>query len=310
FEILYEPVLLAEADYDRTIFDASFVNPFEEDAERLATAWRSIREKFERESPNRRVDALAEALAQAGVQVDGGEADEILARVAGFVGEEAASAAPRPEAPYTSPTPQAWPQPVSDPIKMPASPALNAGRRGAAVAGQSEPVQDRLFNALAKAFAKVTSTPWQFRHEFIGQTVVQTPDHAAIYSGDPSTLKDFLLDTSIPAEETERRFAVVEALADDVVLHQFGMLDGYRSSVQEGSRTLLEEVDPEVVENTVRQGGAVYRWFAPLRKARVFDLLVARRRELQGEDWSVSERRIFRPAFIRSYLARVATGHH
>ncbi|HET6568254.1 MAG TPA: FHA domain-containing protein, partial [Rhodothermales bacterium] len=47
FEILYEPVLLAEADYDRTIFDASFVNPFEEDAERLATAWRSIREKFE-----------------------------------------------------------------------------------------------------------------------------------------------------------------------------------------------------------------------------------------------------------------------
>ena len=29
--------------------------------------------------------------------------------------------------------------------------------------------------------------------------------------------------------------------------------------------------------------------------------------ELQGEDWSVAERRIFRPAFNKAYLARMTS---
>ncbi len=332
FQILFYPEAPAERDYDRTVFAASFVNPFEEPAGKLAEVLGSLRRVYATEAGSHRADALRDALSAA--MIGGGdEPDAIVAALLGG-GEQAAPPFPgphRPEPAAWAPEPPRWePEPprwepapeAGDPFGrtspgvspfVPSSdappdpffapPAPPAYAPSPAPGGTAGPA-DRLLDVLVETASKLTSIPWQFRREFIGQTVVQSDDAAFLFEKTPAELKAFLLDPQVGAGEAERRAAAIEAATEAAVVHQLAMLDGYKASVQDGAKRLLEEVDPEPVEREVEASSPMYR-LPQLRSAAVVERLKETHRELSGEDWSVAERRAFRPAFIKAYLARM-----
>ena len=166
------------------------------------------------------------------------------------------------------------------------------------------PDADRLLDVLVEAVSKLVAIPWRFRHEFIGQTIVQSDDSAFLYEKAPPELKAYLTDARVGPQEREARLGALAESADAVVVHQLAMLDGYKASVQQGAKRLLDAVDPAPVEEEVEASSPMYK-VPQLRAAAVLERVKETHRELGGEDWSVAERRAFRPAFIKAYLARM-----
>jgi hypothetical protein len=116
------------------------------------------------------------------------------------------------------------------------------------------------------------------------------------------------MDETLTEEEMVRRLALIEEGGDDVVLHQLAMLDGYKAVVQQGMHMMLREIDPVVAIERLSDESAFYRAFPRLARLVASWQLEEKFRELRGEDWSVTERRAYRPSFIRAYLARMSGG--
>ncbi|MEM1043047.1 MAG: FHA domain-containing protein [Bacteroidota bacterium] len=358
FEVTFYPQAAPEPRDDRTVFAASFANPFDEVAEKLAASLGAMRRVWEAEGGAHRAEALREALGAA-VIGGGDEPDAVVAALLGggvVHGEAAApeeawspAASPAPDQPSPDepganepmpfadepPASQAGSHPLAvtqvEPLMPPAipppdtpppgiPPSVGPVRaeplRGAELPREAPPVRhaapemsgldgqaDRVLDALLEVVSKLVSIPWQFRHEFIGQTIVQTDETAFLYETPPEELKALLLDTRDPAE-AERRIGVLVDAADAVAVHQLAMLDGYKASVQDGAGRLLGQVDPTPLEEEIEASSPVYK-VPQLRSVAVLDRLKELHQELGGEDWSVAERRAFRPAFIKAYLARM-----
>ena len=289
FEIRFYPEAASEPELDRTVFAVGFVNPFEEPAERLAAVLGDLRRVYAAEAGPPRADALRDALS--GAMIGGG--DEPGAIVAGLLaGDDGRTAA----------EPPAYAPPAYAPPESPSAPGFRPPSGLGQVASDSR--VDRLLDVLVRAVSKLVAIPWQFRHEFIGQTVAQAEDVAFLYDKTPAELKDFLLDPRAGAGELARRLGAIEEATEAVAVHQLAMLDGYKASVQDGAKRLLDEVDPGPVEQEVEASSPMYK-LPKLRAAAVVERLKETHRELSGEDWSVAERRAFRPAFIKAYLARM-----
>lgn len=375
FQLRFFPEAAPEPEQDRTVFAASFVNPFAEPAEQLATVLGDLRRVFATESGPHRTSALREALDEAmlgGGDEPGSIVAEALGGSAGASAggafappvsapppyqppppayeppvlppfDQAPPAAPYapsepppplpafdpppyapptppptgfppaglppaglpPEAPpaYQPPAPPAY-EPASPPAYSPPPPPAYTPPMSAPAASAPDGRVDRLVGALAAAVSKLVAIPWQFRREFIGQTMVQAKDEAFLFEKSPSELKDFLLDSRADAGELERRLQAIDDATEAAVVHQLAMLDGYKASVQDGAQRLLDEVNPDPVEAEVEASNPMYK-VPQLRAAAVVERLKETHRELSGEDWSVAERRAFRPAFIKAYLARM-----
>jgi predicted component of type VI protein secretion system len=346
FEIDFQAVAAPDPEGERTVFAATFSNPFEEPAEKLAEVLGSLRRLYASESGPHRADALRDAL-DAAMIGGGDEPGAIVARLLG--GGEALGAPPSPPAaqpspaqpppgpppaeppkqgaadpfaqtsaapfapfgappsldapgPPPSPPPQFAPPPQSPPPQPPTpTPPAPRPAGGAAPMG---PDADRLLDVLVEAVSKLVAIPWRFRHEFIGQTIVQSDDSAFLYEKAPPELKAYLTDARVGPQEREARLGALAESADAVVVHQLAMLDGYKASVQQGAKRLLDAVDPAPVEEEVEASSPMYK-VPQLRAAAVLERVKETHRELGGEDWSVAERRAFRPAFIKAYLARM-----
>lgn len=291
-------------DLERTVFAADFANPFAEAAERLAEALGEIRRRFAREAEAYRAEALLEALSEAALG-GGDEAGVLIARALGQ--EDGAATA------LEAPPPAATPPPATSPPATPppaAPPAFAAPEASAAPAPTGPAIQaadeqvDRLLEVALRVAARLVGIPWQFRHEFIGQTMVQTEALAALHEQGPGELRRYFLDPGTDPEELGRRATALEEAAEAVVIHQLAMLDGYRASAQEGARKILEELDPALAGEAAAAGGFLGK--LPLfREAAALAKLAETHGELGAEDWSVAERRAFRPAFIKAYLARM-----
>lgn len=292
FEIRLEPVLVPAASHDATVFDMNFVNPFADDVAQLAEALKNIRDSYVLEAPTRREDALQEALQDVFAE-DAAVASDV-------VGQFLAPSLPRKEsAPAKTP-----PSAIDEPSRAmkPAPPAY------AAVDRNVPPDRfEAVFGVLLHVAARLVNIPWQFRHEFIGQTIMQSAESGAIYSGDADALKEYVLDVRVSEDEAARRLDLLSQAAEDVAMHQVAMLDGYRAGAQEGTHRLLDEIDPAGAEAEARQEGGLNRILAFRASEDALDRLKLKLEELQAEDWSVAERRIFRPAFIKAYLARMTS---
>ncbi|MDP2363124.1 MAG: FHA domain-containing protein, partial [Ignavibacteria bacterium] len=82
-----------------------------------------------------------------------------------------------------------------------------------------------------------------FRQEFFGVTIYHT-----IPTGSLKEIKDFLFNQEIPAEEQRKRINLIKEETQKLLSHQIGLLEGYRTSVTEGSQSLLQSLDPEIIE--------------------------------------------------------------
>ncbi|HLA63666.1 MAG TPA: hypothetical protein VK610_04520 [Rhodothermales bacterium] len=260
------------AGVDQTVFGGDFLNPFLDDAAVLAATLRSMAKTYDAEPTARRDDALIDAVRTAGQQANafGSPVLRLMGTAFG-----AASGAPDPA--------------------LPAAPA-------APVATASASATDRVVDAMARALARALAIPQRFRHEFIGQTIVQGPDASPLYGGDAQALRQHLLQAGLDPEESERRARNLQEAADTLALHHVALLEGYRASVREGAARLLEAVDPTA--EPPQPGGFFSKVFPAFRRLHAADEAARRWRGLREEDWAVAERRVFRPAFIKAYLQR------
>ena len=304
FEITFDVVAEmqerpAVPDYDRTVFDASFQNPFEEDVQLLGAALRSMRKNYDQALPVRRDDALQEAIQSVMEGEDRHEAYQLVGEMLGGPGTIPQSSPP----PTFSPSPPE-PSPVNPPSAPPRPAPPTEPSHAAIPLDADAPRLHRVLDTVLNVAAKLVSGPWQFRHEFIGQTIARPGNTDFIYQGNPDMLKRHLLDPAIPEEEADERLALLEKALDDIAVHEVAMLDGYRAAALEGAQRLLDQIDPETIESEVEKEGMQYKIDA-LAKAETLKRLKAHLHELRNEDWSSGERRIYRPAFIKAYLARM-----
>lgn len=280
---------------DETVFAADFSNPFADPAEHLLEALNEITEAYDQEPPQRRDDALEDAFHRADAEVQNREAIE---HVLALLELSPADDSPPSESPVS---PQDGP-PSADP-QSPPSPESNSPSRPRVEAETD--VMDEVLDTLLEAFSRIVEIPWQFRHEFIGQTIMQSAETKFLYEGDAATMKEHLLEPSLSQEERQKRLAHVEDAAESLAVHQVAMLNGYKASVMKGAEELLEQLNPDAHQAEVAEENTVYEYFPLLASPAVLERLRAEWHNLKRSDWSVAEQRTFRPAFIKAYLARM-----
>ncbi len=277
---------------DETVFAADFSNPFADPAQNLTEALANLTEAYDEEAPQRREDALKDAFRRTDAELDDAEAIRRIFDVLGLNPSEKASP--------SSPPPDSSKDTVSDT----ASTQDGAPPSGPSVHADDE-VTDEVLDTLLESLSRIIEIPWQFRHEFIGQTIMQSAETEFLYQDDADTIKSHLLDPSISQDERRKRLDHVEDAAEALAVHQVAMLNGYKASVTEGAEELLDQLNPEAHQADVTEENVVYEYLPMLASPAVVERLQLTWNDLKRGDWSAAEQRIFRPAFIKAYLARM-----
>jgi predicted component of type VI protein secretion system len=304
FTILFRAIQVEERldEEAQTVFAADFTNPFDEAADRLTKTLRDIIDTYEEEAPRRREDALRDAFRSADEHLSSHDAIQRVLQLLGVDPSQANSS--RPSDPFKPSTSAS-----SSESDVQETPVLSSSDCSDNDDNRPTPprdgVADDVLNALLESLSRIIGIPWQFRHEFIGQTIMQSPRTRFIYDGDASTLKEHLMDPSISEEERQERLNLVTEKVEDLAVHQVSMVDGYKASVQSGTEALLRQLDPDAHQSDLLEETPIYQYAPILASPDVLDRLRREWRELQRGDWSAAEQRIFRPAFIKAYLARM-----
>lgn len=266
----------ATSSSDETVFAADFSNPFADPTQDLLEALGEIVEAYEQEAPQRRDHALKDAVRSADVDIENREAVSQLLELLDLSPSDVSSSGSRARHEAT-----AQPEPPTE---------------------ATEEVLDTLLASLSR----ILDIPWQFRHEFIGQTIMHSSETKFLYEGDAETMKKHLLEPSLSQEERRERLSSIEDAADALVAHQQAMLDGYKASVMKGAEELLDQLDPDVHQDEVAEENMVYEYVPLLASPVALERLRMEWNDLKGGDWSTAEQRVFRPAFIKAYLARMS----
>jgi len=300
-----EPELVEVPDFDKTVFESSFVNPFEEEVGALMASLQRLCTIYDDESPNRRADALRDALNT----VESGDIHEawtlVLQKLNGnrdIIDGDATDPIVHDPSVKGQNGESAMPASTPVPTELALSPLSIESTR------EPAPQFDQVMDVLLNVLSMLVSIPWEFRHEFVGHTIAQTPESAILYEGNAHKLKDFLLDPGLDEDELARRLMLIEEGGDEVILHQLAMLDGYKAVVQQGMHMLLREIDPIVAAENLSQSSALYKAIPRLSRLVASWGLQDKFKELRAEDWSITERRAYRPSFIRAYLSRMSSG--
>ncbi|MFB6232272.1 MAG: FHA domain-containing protein [Salinibacter sp.] len=295
---------------DETVFAADFSNPFADPAQNLSEALANLIETYEQEAPQRREDALKDAFRRTDTELENHEA---VRRVLDLLGVPPSSTASSPASSEDTParssssSPSAEAPPDTE-SQRPSSPASASSPSTPSVRAENDAI-DEVLDTLVEALSRIIGIPWQFRHEFIGQTIMQSAETDFLYSGDASTMKDHLLDPSISQDERRKRLDHVEDAAEALAVHQVAMLNGYKASVTKGAEELMDRLNPEVYRAEITEENVVYEYFPMLASPAVVERLQSKWNDLKRGDWSAAEQRIFRPAFIKAYLARMTAAN-
>jgi hypothetical protein len=178
--------------------------------------------------------------------------------------------------------------------------------------------QDYSFNAhfsstvdiLLETFAKLIQGFLHFRQEFFGITI-----YHSIPTGSIQELKEFLFNPSISSEEEKKRVGLLKEEIQKLLSHQIGMLEGYRLSVTEGSKSLLNTLDPEIVEREIlikdQHSSAIDVWkILPFtKKTKVLDAIKDNYRKYVSDLYHI-EKKFFRPPFLKGYQKRILSEKH
>jgi len=257
---------------EKTILDSP--NPFLRQAAQFVSLLSQISTDFDRETLDRKEEALKEAFQEFSSDLKNHTAVRTITQSFG--------AAPE----MTSDTQDE----VTAPVVMPA--------------GASSDLMDIVLNL----FLKLIQARRQFRMEFIGETMIKSSKTFSIYSCTLDEFKEWLFDPAVPVQERQTRMQRILKMGDELMVHQISLLDGYKSSVKDGTRQFLEKLDPKAIQQYLRNkkiklgpiqipygnfpvlGGLLFR------KA-YFDLF----KELAREDQSIIEKKYFRPSYVKRY---------
>jgi predicted component of type VI protein secretion system len=281
FRMQFSSVVQKTAKYaERTILD--YPNPFLQDALHLSTLFKQICTKYDKEESDRKEEALQEAFQDLFSNLQMHRALELLAQ------------ALQPKlSPATPPTEE-----LGERIELSAS------------------EEKGLMGMLLDFFVKTVQARRQFRMEFIGETMIKSAKTFSIYNCTPEELKNFLFDPNLPPEESRKRLTQLKILVDELMLHQISLLNGYKSSVNAGSKQIIQRFDPEAVKKSLAKrktsiaGLKLALSSLPLLKAlKLVDQYAGIHRELVQEDQSIIEKKYYRPSYVKRYNRCMETAH-
>ncbi len=147
----------------------------------------------------------------------------------------------------------------------------------------------------------------QFRQEFFGVTIYHT-----MPVGSLKELKEFLFTPDISPEEEKKRIALLKEETQKLMTHQIGLLEGYRTSITEGSKSLLLSLDPVSIEKELQakgQQGGFSKVLPFTQKTKVLDVIKENFGKYMSDLYHV-EKKYFRPSFMKGYQKRISASQH
>jgi pSer/pThr/pTyr-binding forkhead associated (FHA) protein len=148
-------------------------------------------------------------------------------------------------------------------------------------------------------FTKLIEGFLQFRQEFFGVTKYYT-----LPTGSLSEIKEFLFNPDISPDEEKKRLDMLKDEAQKLLGHQIGLLEGYNLSVTEGSKMLLQSLDPNIIEKGFQSKKASDKILSFARKSKVLDLIKENYQKYISDPYYI-EKKFFRPSFMRGYQKRI-----
>jgi len=141
-----------------------------------------------------------------------------------------------------------------------------------------------------------------FRQEFFGVTI-----YHSIPTGSLKDIKEFLFNQEIPAEEQRKRIGLIKEETQKLLSHQIGLLEGYRTSVTEGSQSMLQSLDPEIIEKEVssKPTTGLDSLLPYTKKIKTLDAIKLSYKKYISDPYHL-EKKYFRPPFIKGYQKRSA----
>jgi predicted component of type VI protein secretion system len=156
-----------------------------------------------------------------------------------------------------------------------------------------------------------------FRSEFTGATMFEDPEMEAVNKQGPQEWIQYFMDAGLSEEKARDRLELLILETREIIPHVIGLLDGYRKSVDVGTKTMLQQLSPlrlreEISRKPIRVGPfSIPHRFLPLIADRIaWKAIVQRHRELQEEDRGILEQRFFRPGFIQGYISCISSAKH
>jgi predicted component of type VI protein secretion system len=142
----------------------------------------------------------------------------------------------------------------------------------------------------------------QFRQEFFGVTIYQT-----IPTGSLKDIKEYLFNPDITPEEHKKRIDLIKEETQKLLSHQIGLLEGYRTSVTEGSQSLLQSLDPELIEKeTASKPSSGLESLLPYsKKIKTLEAIKQSYKKYISDPYHL-EKKYFRPPFIKGYQKRIS----
>jgi type VI secretion system protein ImpI len=175
----------------------------------------------------------------------------------------------------------------------------------------------RAMAILLDYFVKMVQALDQFELQFLDRTTIKSTRHSksgksfSIHNCTPKELGEHLFDPEISSREAQERLDHIQVNANQLMMHQLALLDGYKACVSEGTQQLLQRLSPqkvqqEVEKKTLKLGPLRVRYrrlplFSALRTVKE---LKQAHQELAREDPATIENSYFRKPFMRGYENR------
>lgn len=262
-------------------------NPFLQDAVQLSTLLKQISSKFDQETGDRKEESLQDSFRDLLAPLKTHKAVEILTSALGGA------------RPYTAP--------ATDQVEASAPPSAPTS---APVPASSQ--EKGLVDQLLGFFVKMIQARRQFRMEFIGETMIKSSKSFSIHNCTEEELKQHLFDPGLSVQERTKRFAQLEHLGGELMLHQLSLLDGYKGSVRAGTDLFLERLNPQSIQRKMTDSkGQKKSLKSVLGKLPLLSSLFFQKQYLESfqdlarEDQSIIEKKYFRPGYVKKYNARM-----
>lgn len=172
---------------------------------------------------------------------------------------------------------------------------------------ESQPFQS-FIDILLDFLVKTNQACKEFRVNFAGETLVKSRRFESLEGHSGEEIKNFLFDPDITMNQLQKRLESVQAMTDEIMLHQLALLEGYKAGIGEGTRQILERMNPNKYTEQKLKLGKIR---IPLRLIPVYNYLKLVRSwrvgysEIAREDQSTIEKKYFRPSYVKSYYRRM-----
>jgi len=169
-----------------------------------------------------------------------------------------------------------------------------------------ERVRD-FIDATVEFLTKLIQARVKFRQEFLNETIVKSKSFS-LDSCAPEELKGFLFDARLSPGDGLKRTEALAVVLEELLLHQLSLLEGYKAGVNEGTKRLLDRMNPvrlseQLAEKKIHLGVVEIPVISVpiLKLSKLIQIYNEVYRELTAEDQAVIEERYFRPSYKRSY---------